>query len=600
MKQLFRISTNRFSLDWHRVRDQDQPVLARVRPVIGRLELILHGDEVELLDDTARADVPYAVARDSQFKLGPPLYEQTDYQLYLRGIDVGDTVEIRHRDPSLRGCLSSQENGRVLHGVINFRGQIGRSQFSIVVNGRRQLDFEVEVFPTKVDYESDYRDILGDVQSILTSLAYEYLRSTYQLGKISADKKPTKLEWLVLMEHVIDEIEESLNYIASRPTRSLVRRERTSRIERIRRVDSRVRSQVRRGQGKGNLVQSAGTMVRERLVEQPAELTLDTMEHRWIRSQLVDAQRTLGQILSIYMKEDVLSARRQQTVSELTKLERRITRLLQLEPIAAATGDPPLGFASLQLVSAPGYRESYRLLMLLKMGLRLEGDFVRLAVKDLEVLYEYWTYLTIVRMIQGEYGPPEKLAQLFRFNQSGLGVRLRQGNRQTIAFKTSQHRRISITYNPQFKDRDTTLIPQKPDILIQFEERGWPLIQLVCDAKYRIDASDEYRRQSQAPSGRHRMRLTSCTAIVTRFLSSIEHLGKSKAQNEPLFKPQLCSQWMKATPASFVKADCGNRSNDWGLVRFPRFQATSVTFASGYSRQLGKVVGRWRIASFRT
>ncbi|MHB8899785.1 MAG: nuclease domain-containing protein, partial [Thermoguttaceae bacterium] len=62
-------------------------------------------------------------------------------------------------------------------------------------------------------------------------------------------------------------------------------------------------------------------------------------------------------------------------------------------------------------------------------------------------------------------------------------------------FGTNEGRRIAITYNPQFDDRETTLIPQRPDILIRFEEEGWPRIQLICDAKYRVDASDEYRQQ---------------------------------------------------------------------------------------------------------
>ncbi|QDV45801.1 hypothetical protein Enr13x_57040 [Stieleria neptunia] len=495
MKRLFHLATNRFTLDWNRVRDQDQAVLARTLPVVGRLKLMPHVRELEWLDTTKRAGVPDSLATDERIENGPPLYEQTDYQLYLRASGTGDTIEIRHRDPAIERSLNLQEKGRVVHGVINFRGQIGRSQFSVYVNGVRQLDFEVEVFPTKVDYESDYQEIVADVQSILTSLAYEYLRSTYQMGRLEAANRPSKLEWLVLIEHVIGELETAMNYIAQRPTRGLVRREQSTRLERIRRVDSRVRSQVRRGHGKGPMVQLAGVMARERLVQRPAELTLDTMEHRWLRNQLIEVQRTLSQIVTIYDGDEELSARRQRTLDGITGLKGRVSRLLRLEPVESADGDPPMGFASLQLVSAPGYREAYRMLMFLKMGLKLEGDLIKLAVKDLEVLYEYWTYLTVVRIIQEEHGPPQRLDQFFKVRQSGLSVQLKQGNGQRISFRTRADRRISVLYNPKFENQDTTLIPQKPDILIRFEEDGWPIIQLVCDAKYRIDATDKYRQQ---------------------------------------------------------------------------------------------------------
>src|SRR6056297_1799976 len=315
------------------------------------------------------------------------------------------------------------------------------------------------------------------------------------MGKLSGDRAPSKLEWLVLIEQIIDELDVAMNHIAQRPTRGLVRRERTTRLERIRRVDSRVRSQVRRGQGKGSLVRLGELSVREQITERPAELTLDTMEHRWLRNQLVDVQRTLGHIANIYDSEAELSSRRKRTFHGITRLKSRVSRLLNLEPIKEADGDPPMGFASLQLVSAPGYKEAYQKLMFLKMGLRLEGDLIQLAVKDLEVLYEYWTYLTVVSIIQAEHGPPKNLESLFRVRSSGLSVQLKQGETQQVAFAAGKHRKIRVKYNPQFSSQDTTLIPQKPDILIRFEEDGWPIIQIVADAKYRIDATDQYRQQ---------------------------------------------------------------------------------------------------------
>ncbi len=158
--------------------------------------------------------------------------------------------------------------------------------------------------------------------------------------------------------------------------------------ERIRKIDSRVRSQVRRGQGHGGLVQLNDLTVRERLSQKPPELTLDTMEHRWLRNQLEDVQQTLGYLATLFVSDDELCDRRQRSLEVIKQLKFRMARLLSLEPIAAADGDPPAGFASLQLVSAPGYREAYRLLLFLRMGLRLEGDLFKLAVKDLDVLYE--------------------------------------------------------------------------------------------------------------------------------------------------------------------------------------------------------------------
>jgi predicted component of viral defense system (DUF524 family) len=497
MKDLFRISTDRVLLDWRSVSANPPPILTTGRPVFGRFKVTPRSPQTRLLEDTWKSE-PEQVADLPNVDIGPALFEETEYQIYLRAKEDGDHVELQHRDPLIRRRLAHQEDQRVLHGVVNFRGQIGRSAFTVLVNGRPEVDFEVEIFPTKVDYESDYKQILADIQEILTGLAYEYLRSTFHLGKAVVATKPTRLEWLILLRHIVDDLVKAVRHIAQQPQRRLVRRPRTVRIERLKRVDSAVRSQVRRAIGHGALVATSVGPMRERLVEYPPESTLDTLEHRWIKHQLTEIQRVLAQILSSHKQEDG-SERQRASVAELAAMERRVARMSHAEPFREAAGEVPAGFASLQLLSAPGYRETYQLCMLLKMGLRLEGEALRLSVKDLDVLYEYWVFLAMVRVIREYYGRPEGLSELFRLSQAGINVRLLQGRGQTLSFQAGKTRRISVTYNPQFDNHDATLIPQKPDILIRFEEQGWPRIQLICDAKYRIDATAEYCAQFQSP-----------------------------------------------------------------------------------------------------
>lgn len=495
MKRLFRLATNRFTLECSRVQAQDPPVLAMATPTRGRFKLTIRNQSLTRTEPIFRDGTPDSIASDYAVDDGPPLFEESRYQLYAKATGAGDRIEVRNRDPSLVDSLGHQEHGQVHHGTINFRGHVGRSLFTVYVNDVPEIDFEVEVFPTKVDYESDYREILGDVQEILTTLAYEYLRSTYQLGKRDPGKRPSRMEWLVLIGFIMDDLEAAMNQIARHPTRGLVRRPRSTRLERVRRVDSQVRAQLRRGIGQGGFVRIASGIAREQIVTRPAELTLDTMEHRWLKKQLTGAVQTLNQIASDYLAKENAGPRKQETIRGVRRFQERLSRMLDSEPMREAEGVPPTGFASLQLVSAPGYREAYQKLMFLRMSLRLEGELVRLSVKELPLLYEYWTYLTVVRMIADEYGWPDKLSELFKIQANVLSVSLTQGKQQAISFRAGHGRKITVFYNRTFRDRDLMLMTQRPDILIQLKEGGWPKVQLVCDAKYRIDASDEYRQQ---------------------------------------------------------------------------------------------------------
>ncbi len=495
MRRLFCIATNSFTIHWERVRDQEHPLLASSLPVLGRLRLIPVSAKLAILSETNRDGCPQPLASDINFTGGPPLFEQTEYKLFARCVNPGDKLQIRHRDPLIEQSLSSQDSEQIAYGVINFRNQIGRSLFSVYLNGQRQLDFEVEVFPTKIDYESDYQDILAETQSILTSLAYEYLRSTFQLSKSAPSSAPSRLEWLVLIEQILDDLEKAILYISRRPVRGLQRNERKTRIERVHRIDSRVRSQIRRGQGHGDIIQLGLTRIREQLSQRPPELTLDTLEHRWLRNQLEDVRRTLSVLTSYFLSDEQSSRRRMRSLDIVNRIKSRVSRLLALEFIDQAEGEVPAGFASLQLISAPGYREAYRLLLFLRMGLRLEGDLFNLALKDLDVLYEYWSYLTVTKIVRDELGSPQGLDSFFKFGLSSLGIQLKRGESQKLTFKAGDYRKVYVLYNPMFANQETTLIPQKPDILIRIEDEGWPQIQLVCDAKYRVDATADYEKQ---------------------------------------------------------------------------------------------------------
>ena len=321
-------------------------------------------------------DIPGDLAQLPNFIGGPKLFEEKVYKLFLQSNGGNGKVKITHRDSVLLKDLDEVNGGNTIYGSINFKSQIGFSEFIVWVDSKPEFAFIVEVFPTKLDYRSDYQKILADVQDILTSLAMEYLRSTYQWGSISSNK-PGQLEWLLLLRNIIDELDKALRYVAKRPIRSLQRENVTQRAERIKKIDSSVRAAARCGHGKGDFITLKNNLqVKQQLTECRTRSTLDTMEHRWLANQL---KAILRQLSSLYSKEAKLwnkdarnqTDRRKQILDEIKSLEFRIANLTKLEPILEAQGEVPYGFASLKLLSTPGYREAYKACLVLSLGFLL-------------------------------------------------------------------------------------------------------------------------------------------------------------------------------------------------------------------------------------
>jgi hypothetical protein len=103
-----------------------------------------------------------------------------------------------------------------------------------------------------------------------------------------------------------------------------------------------------------------------------------------------------------------------------------------------------------------------------------------------------------VRLVGQETGRAVPVKDLFAVEQNGLRVLLQKGRERSVKFGDKDGRVATVTYNRQFRG-DLFLIPQQPDMLITIHRPAWPEIQLVLDAKYRIDASPEYVAQFGTP-----------------------------------------------------------------------------------------------------
>jgi predicted component of viral defense system (DUF524 family) len=492
MEPLFHIETERVSLSWRaRATNIEAKSGGLLRIKAQRAGLVFDAK-------TRRQGVPEQVASDWEILAGPRLFEQTDYSLYAQAKQPTQRVEIRHVDPNIKDQFKTEDYGRIAHGVLNFGAQIGRSEFLVVIDGEPEFAFELEVFPSKLDYAEDYNQILADVQSILTGLALEYLRSTYQFGSRIRGTRPTELEWVLLLQHVLDDLEKALHHVAQQPVRRVVRETESVRCERVKRVDSGVRRAIQRGAGSGRLVRlDDGTPIREWLPEKRAQLSLDTPEHRWLSLQLGRIQRRVAALRAATVLQTT-TRRRQVAVQNLERMEARLARLSSLEPMVAADGEPPPGFASLQLLNAPGYKEAYQACVVLALGLRVEDGPLRLSVKEISTLYEYWCYLATLRFLAETSGHSADLRDLFCIRSAGLQVDLWKGRQSTVRIAGNGDRKITVRYNPSIDSR-YVLVPQRPDVLISIADPDWPQVDLVLDAKYRVDTSPEYILRYRSP-----------------------------------------------------------------------------------------------------
>lgn len=434
--------------------------------------------------------------------MSPPLFfEDTRYRLAAIG-HTNEAVRLRARDASLLREIDRLPGTQTLAGSINFGRQIGLSDLDFEV-GLRRIRLTVEVFPTKVDYGTDYLDLRHDVAASGRALALEYLRSTYtRVGADAVPERSSDLEWLTLLRQEVYALEFALLYVAEHPRRDLAAAVEEVRADRARRPDSHTRRAIARGRGSGPWQQVAGIgPMRSYLPAARRHETLDTHEHRWLRRQLAVVGERLNQIqIDLNVELGEVRARRRTTdrlQAELEEIEAigvLIQRLEQLEFLTTAVGDVPYGFSSLALIGGAGYGEAYRSLTILRLGLHLDGDVFEASLKDVAGLYESWCFIRLARSMAARLGPATS-GDAVAVTSRGLRVNLVRGLNSRMDF-ASGGRRVTLSYNPTFSGLTGD---QRPDIIVEIMQPGIPAMFVVLDAKYRVNADPKYVERYGVP-----------------------------------------------------------------------------------------------------
>lgn len=479
MPELFSIETNAVRLTWAQRRQKPPAVMPPGEPAVP-FGLEIRAPRAQPTVQTTPNAPPY-------------LFEQTDYTLFVQH-RAGGNVAVRHADPVLLRGLQQADDGRVVHGVVNFGTQVGFSRFVVLADGQPHVTFRVEVRPSKLDYRADYDALHADVQRIARTLSMAYLRATFRPAQ-SGQTPPSELEWTTLLRSGITELEQAIRYLAQNPQWSATPADTLTRAERVRHPDALVQRAIRQGRGHGAWQHVPdGAPVRSRLPARPAQYTLDTPEHQWLAHALQRIQHRLATLSE--QEQPTSGIRRKYIARELVHLHERVALLLRAAPLREAS-QRVRAAPTLRLRTAPGYAEAYRVCVRLQRGLNVEGEALSLSLKDLHLLYEYWCFLTVLRVLAEEAGTEQPWQDLVQVRQHGLRVRLRRGQQQRLRIDLGDRRHAVLIYNPRFSGR-RYLVPQQPDFLLEVHGPQ-QVARYILDAKYRLDASPAYRRRYGLP-----------------------------------------------------------------------------------------------------
>ncbi|TSI09741.1 DUF2357 domain-containing protein [Lysinibacillus sp. BW-2-10] len=414
-------------------------------------------------------------------------------------------IQFYHEYEGFRKAVRPILNTKLLSGTLHFQNEVGFSNFEIRDDhGNPLLSVVIEVYPTKLDYKKDYRALLTEVSEEVYNLAYDFLKRTFLKGSAEVYHEPTGVEFYRLIEKHYEAYMKAVNFVEQKPHRKLETIYEEVRGDRLRKQDAVGRAYLRKNANlfieveKGIQLNGKQMMPQKGLLARKVH-TFDTHENRYVKMTLERLSQRIEQLyLSIQKaKEHYQLEPDQDVLSILDRMRDELSKKLK-KPFWQSIGRLDRSVMSVVLQMATGYRDVYQIYATLSKGIILSGEIYKMSMKDIALLYEYWTFLRLGRILKEKC---DEISQdIIKVSSNGLVVNLKKGSGAKRIFRNKTTGEIIKLQYQYYTERKAVTVRQIPDTMLIIEKLGRDYDFLyIFDAKYRINFGNDESNNSPGP-----------------------------------------------------------------------------------------------------
>ncbi|WAA10987.1 restriction endonuclease-like protein [Fervidibacillus albus] len=420
----------------------------------------------------------------------PIFFENGIYQIVI--VPKSERLpEFYHEHIGMREAVGpvGNDDRQLLMGQLDFTNEVGLSTFSIQFDGKNVLTVTIEIFPSKLSYKKDYEQLLKEVNDEIYNLSFHFIKKTCKMGGIQASERSTPSEFFRLLEHYIHPFMNAIRQIEKRPHHQLTKEYVWVRADRVKKQDSYIRNYfikhpqlfkrfIDKKSGKELQLPSKGHTIKKKI-------TLDNFENRFVKWMIIRIVNKLDDLLNRInqIHTRFSNIKDKELVERIRSTKARLIQTLK-NPFWAQIGKLDRSVMNLVIQTKAGYRDTYKIYLILMKGISLQGEIVKMSLKDVATLYEYWTYLKMAQILRKQF--VLETQDVVNLKHGTLFVRLDETrNSRQVFLHPHTGERIVLSYQKSIFNLPT--VSQRPDIFLEIQKKGVDYTyNYAFDAKYRI------------------------------------------------------------------------------------------------------------------
>ena len=452
--------------------------------------------KVDCLDDIEELTVndKNLEASSGAYRISPTFFEQTQYEVILEGEEKG-CLAFWHENKSMREKINrSSKRHEILSGVINFANEVGLSDLYVKYLNEKYLKLTLEVFPTKISYREDYKNIILDITNELYNILFDFMKKTYRGYDQNLNKKNSNLEFFMVLKEIFSELISAVNIVIAHPNHNLQKEDCIVAANKINKVGHKTVKWLSRHPDKVCL-RDNHIFVNKVLAEKKY-VNWNTKENKVVKHILEKTIVRLEKVKSQYVdtRKD-LDPELLEHINDMLGLLKAKIKCSFLNTVDSWEGSNSISWVFLM---SSEYRAIYKCSLMLEKALDIAGEVFKVSLKNLAELYEYWCFIKLNSILKNKY---DLISQdVVKVEKGKLVISLVKGRNSSIRYRNLANGEIMVlSYNPKIVNLPT--VPQRPDNILSLEKKdmisGKHVYEYVFDAKYKIDFADEDSRYSK-------------------------------------------------------------------------------------------------------
>jgi hypothetical protein len=434
-------------------------------------------------------------------KTYPLIFENKDYFIGIR-FNKDSNIESPYIYSKLKEVEEKFFYRNELHflaGTINFGNDLGKSNLVLRYTKESQLkeiNFQFEVFPTKLDYRSDYDKIVSDIEKEYPYLVLDFLKKTYTSFKTGSSPN-TDLIWWQVFGGLYSDFIESSQFILNKPHSKIITQIKYVKADRINRWTNTLEEEY--SQFKNFPDRSYRSEYKT--------LSTNTSENKFFKHAVFQTLRRYKKV-KLFIEKKFATSITSTFKSELSSIEKQFETITVNPFFRSIDAYKGIKQESLVLQKATGYSTVYKSWIMLNSGLKFLDGIQKIELKNIADLYQIWCFLEIKNILQnilGKENPDD--VELAEIQIDDFVFKIERGIKSKVSFIKANGEVIDLFHDFSYDTSQNQVVKsftvnQRPDIVLRITKNDLKenyVMTYLYDAKYRL-ASDKKEGSPDLPT----------------------------------------------------------------------------------------------------